>query len=219
MIYPALAVILPTYNRAETVWQTIDLLQRNLVYSGYVEYFVGCDGDDHTPEKLSDMKYTNILEEPSGSFGANINRLIKLAIDTGFDFFMQMDDDHWLMEPMDINNFIKDLDRLEDAGWIRLMGIGAHDLRATLKGVYWYVDWDSPELYITSMRPHIKHVRFIESFGFYPEGEKLGLTEEGYCHQCKNSATEDSPKVLVPLDTRTESSWSHVGKSWQAKGH
>ena len=78
--------------------------------------------------------------------------------------------------------------------------------------------------------PHLKHRRFHDYFGLYPEGMKLGETEEAFCHQCKRKVAlwnkrkdkkEDDaapPYVAVPLNSDSETAWMHVGDSWQAKG-
>lgn len=218
-----IAVIIPTYNRAEIVGQTIRLLRDNIIYEHGLVFYVGCDGDDNTPEVVQSIDGAQVicLSESAGSFGANINRLLVYAAHLGHDLFLQLDDDHHLKHPLILDNHARYLNDFELAGWIRLMGVGYHKYNAKLNGLYWYVDWDSPELYITSMRPHLKHRRFLETFGAYPEGLKLGQTEESYCHQCKDVAltTEGTlPSVLVPLDVTTESSWDHVGNSWQSKG-
>jgi glycosyltransferase involved in cell wall biosynthesis len=211
------AVILPTYNRAETVKQTIKLLDKHIVIDGKLRFYVGCDGDDDTPEVLSDLRQDIFLNpNPSGSFGANINRLISMAVMDGYDLLLQLDDDHHLKEDLDLNEHARFLVDFEQAGWIRLMGVSYHNFDASLKGMYWYIDWASPELYITSMRPHLKHRRFHETYGMYPEDLKLGETEESFCHQCKN--VSEGPSVLIPLDVKTESLWDHVGSSWQLAG-
>ena len=153
--------------------------------------------------------------------GANLNMLLHKAIEDGMKLFFQMDDDHVLKVPLDLNQHVEKLLTDEDVGWIRLMNIGGHKYEATLVGIYWQIHWDSPELYIPSNRPHLKHIRFLSTFGFYPVGKTLGETEEGYCHQCKDIAKKFKykvPYVLVPLGVRTEDSWDHVGDSWQRKG-
>jgi hypothetical protein len=140
------------------------------------------------------------------------------------DYLIQMDDDHHLIEPLNLTPHVEKLMKDERAGWVRLMGIAGHNYRLRMDmqpfAHYLIVDWDSPELYVTSNRPHIKKREFVKRYGLYPEGMKLGQTEESYCHQTKAAALKDANplRVLVPLDVHTESAWAHVGDSWQGKG-
>jgi hypothetical protein len=158
-----------------------------------------------------------------------LNSLMKEAQRQGIDYVITQDDDHWLCLPLDITKHVKKLMDDTTAGAIRLMGIGGHHYRANLDGLYWRLDWLGPELYICSNRPHLKSIsRFHGEYGFYPEGQKLGKTEEDFCHNCIDKATlnlvqgNSTVDVLVPLDVLTESSWQHNEHhgaiSWQAKG-
>ena len=96
-----------------------------------------------------------------------------------------------------------------------------HNFTATLRGMYWWVDWSSPELYIPSNRAHLKHRCFHAAFGMYPENEKLAATENTFCAQCKALAQTPGPwpQVVVPLGMDTENSWLHVGQSYQKQGY
>lgn len=234
--WSTIACLIPTYNRPDILPMTIKLLDENLGYPGRIVYFVGNDGDiDVAPvlvETLSEdiRERLQIIcgprrENGSGGLGDNLNKLLRVTANYHIDYLLQMDDDHWLIKPIDLVPHVIQL--MDDgAGWIRLMGIGSHHYTATLEGNYWYVHWDSEgpySLYIPSNRPHLKHRRFHDFYGYYPEGMKLGETEESFCHQCRRAwrtATENDnpPSVLVPLNNNSESAWMHVGVSWQSKG-
>jgi len=240
--WPDVAVIIPTYNRVKILIDTIWLLEKNLHYSGQLHYFIGNDGDESVRHHILGFKLGSdtlvrigVYDGPRRTYkdsnrfaglGANLNMLIDRAYKWDIDYLFQMDDDHHLVKPMDLDPHMVQLMDHEDAGWIRLMGISHHHYTATLKGHYWYVHWDSEgdySLYIPSNRPHLKHRRFHDFYGMYPEGKKLGVTEETFCHQCRNvwrKCAEDAnpPSVLVPLNSNSESAWKHVGESWQSKG-
>jgi len=220
MDWPIIGILIPTFNRPTIVARTVELLRANLSYSGEIEYYVSEDSAETVVDiNASDVQ---VLRGPQRGLGANLNFLLRTCPHT---ILMQMDDDHHLIASLVLDKLVNHLMNEPDAGWMRLMGVGFHNYRATLNGVYWYVDWESPGIYIPSTRPHIKHRRFIEAYGFYPEGLKLGATEEGYCHQCKNRAIQlrmasmPAPKVLVPLEVATEDSWLHVGDSYQNYGY
>ena len=211
MRIPDIAVLIPTYNRPDVLAHTVQLLQRHLIYDGTIRYYIGNDSD--TPQ---DVPHAVNLIGPRNGLGANLNMLLSFTSEA---FILQMDDDHWLLKPLDLNPHVKKLHTDANAGWVRLMGIGAHKYIGRLDESYWRVSWESPELYIPSNRPHLKHRRFHQCYGLYPEGYKLGETEDNFCHQCKDHwRKHGGPDVLVPLDVATESSWDHVGDSWQLRG-
>lgn len=211
--WPDVTVIIPTYNRVWILKRVIQGLKKNLRYSGRINYLVGADGDADIGKMFSGQYDIGTIPGPNDGLGANLNHLIESTPD---DYLFQLDDDHLLLKPIDLNPHVVKLRDDETAGWIRLMGIGFHDYIASLEENYWRIWWQSPELYIPSNRPHLKHRRFHDHFGMYPEGVKLGETEEGFCQQCKDKKT--GPAVLVPLDVPTESGWDHIGDSWQLEG-
>jgi hypothetical protein len=196
------------------VRHTIELLKENLQYSGLIQYVVSEDGPD-----LPDISYEHVrvVKGPEKGLGGNLNSLLR----TDCDVVLQMDDDVWLTMHLNLDRHVQAL--LDDplAGWIRFRYIADHGFDATLKGSYWWVNWNSVGLYIASNQVHLKRRRFHDVFGFYAESATLALTENGFCAQCKGIARgrNDVPQVLVPLDVMTESGWDHVGDSWQIKGY
>lgn len=236
--WPNIAVIIPTYNRTSILVDTVDCLQTMAMYPGTLEFYIGVDNDKEGYQAVADKIWTrnqtlkcHVFDGPrrtglksGGYLGANLNMLLNRAIANGHQIFMQMDDDHQLSRALDLSPHVEKLMTDDSIGWIRLMGVGFHRYCACLQGHYWRVRWDSPELYIPSNRPHLKHKRFHDVFGVYPTGLKLGETEESFCHQCKNVALaamaqgKSTPDVAVPLSVLTESSWNHVGQSLQLQG-
>ena len=189
------------------------------------QFFDTADTDSEIAGRETNFEVQVIRNEPRLGLGANLNMLLQTAQAQGIEYAIQMDDDHILVKPLDIARHVAYLEKDKLAGWIRLMQVGSHKFIATLEDYYWRVSWLSDELYITSNRPMLKAIsRFHSMYGYYAEGLKLGLTEESFCHQCKDIALArkytDLPTVdvLVPLDTLTESSWEHIGDSWQLKG-
>jgi len=248
--YPVVAILIPTYKRPVVVCDAIGALLQNLKYSGKFIFLLGVDGGwedtkdciiDRIKNKWTGVDLPDDAKEgdhvirllfgprifgkgPQG-LGANLNMLIKYATTVcDCDLMLQMDDDHILNKPLYLDKHVKHLCDNDNAGWIRLMGIGAHTYRAVLRGIYWYVEWAVAGpygLYIPSNRPHLKHRRFHDYYGMYPVNVSLGSTEENFCHKCmdKAKANEDEPGpfVLIPLEHRHEHGWDHVGKSWQGR--
>lgn len=219
---PTIAVLIPTYNRPDIVRTCILRLQEFFRYEGPLVYLVS---DDSSPDLAAqthqavELRAVSYFVGPHNGLGANLNYLHRLARDAGWFLTFQMDDDYWLNAPLDLTPHAKKLIDDPTVGVIRLMGIAGHHYVAHLRQGYWHIRWDSPELYIASNRPHLAHSRFYVAYGLYPEGLRLGHTEEAFCHQCRDIYRDvGGPDVVIPLDVPTESAWMHVGDSWQLKG-
>lgn len=220
--YPLLAVLVPTFNRSSIVQRCLRALDTHLFYRGGVRYYVSVDGFDDTVTCLSDLRFRHplqVLTGPHKGLGGNLNHLIHSTTEP---LLFQLDDDHILTRDLDLDKHVRELMTHPQAGWVRLMGVGGHKYRAELRESYWYIAWDSPELYIPSNRPHLKKRSFHDWFGTYPEGVLLWQTEEGFCHQCRDiaqKAPEQVPHVLIPLDSVSEHGWDHIGQSFQLQGY
>lgn len=219
--------IIPTYHRPMILRQTIELLQRNLVYPGEVYYYVSTDAPgDGAVEAVGGLPHVHIWDGPQRGMGANLNFLLDRVADAGGNIILQLDDDSHLVKPIELLPHVIKLNADPTAGVIRLCWIGGHRYLAQLEAdqsanqAYWRVRWDSPEHYIASNRPHLKHKRWHEQMGRFPEGQLIGATEEGFCHQClRRGELPDALSVLIPADVTTESGWQHAGKlSWQSQG-
>ncbi len=230
----AITVVIPTYNRPEILAQTVNRLYSFLKFDGELRILIGDDGDEKTvPANVVDHEnyQVTILPGPRRGLGANLNMLLK---EVRTNIVLQMDDDHWLTQPLDINDYSRDL--LNDAmnvGWIRLF-LGerrdVYNLKTYYKfsvanyGPYWFISTESPELYIASNRPHIKHINFHKKhYGWYLEDRPLGKTEEAWCHSYKGirNATKRwsrIPWVVIPMFGLSLNHWQHVGESWQKEG-
>jgi hypothetical protein len=214
MNWPALGVLIPTFQRHDIVARTVELLNEHLHYPGRIEIIVSEDGPNLPFIGLDNVR---VVKGPGRGLGANLNSLIALG---NYDVMLQGDDDNWLTAPLVLDEHVRFLLEEPLAGWIRLQYVANHNFRATLREHYWWIDWDSPELYITSNKVHLKHRRFHAAFGMYPENLNLAETENNFCHQCKRIAKNAGrhAQVLVPVNVQTETLWRHVGDSWQKKG-
>ena len=101
----------------------------------------------------------HIVEGPHRGLGANLNMLIQAA---DSELILQIDDDHYLMKPLDINQYATDLMDLRPRpclegtiGWIRLFLGTEEDLNnddpfyrftATMCERYWIPDPSAGEL-------------------------------------------------------------------------
>lgn len=233
-MWPDVAVLIPTFNRAQIVKRTVELLVANLRYSGDVNIFVGCDGDDDTPYVLRELEMPDdrsvvVDATPSGGIGANTNRLIQLAKATGHEFFIGMDDDHHLIAPLCLDAHVRKLMIDVSAGWIHLLMEAKGDehydrykFTASLDSDhYWRVHWDCAERFVMSFRPHLFHARWLEVFSYLPEGLRTGQTEWEYSGHCKEIGMNGGGvNALVPLVAHDGATWHHNngGNSWNRRG-
>jgi glycosyltransferase involved in cell wall biosynthesis len=221
--WPALAINIVTYNRKETLRETIARVNRHLYYVGPRRIFVADDGSDDGTQAmlLEEFPDVALIQSNRAGLGANTNAGLRASLGVA-DYVLQFQDDLWMLTTIDLHPHIEKLRDDPTCGFIRLWGVGGHRYKGNLEGNYWRVHWDSDELYIPSDRPHVKHRRFHEHFGMYPEGLGTAHTEEAWCHQCKDRAGLDGKQldVFVPQNQLTETTWDHVhwGDRWRDKG-
>lgn len=221
--WPTLAILVITYNRRDVLRETLRRLAAHLAYEGPRVLVIADDGsDDGTAEMLA-AEYpdaTHVVSARRG-LGANANAGLRAAL-AHADYVLQLQDDMHLLTTLDMHPHIERLRDDPTCGFIRLWGVGGHRYEGRLEGNYWRVFWHSDELYIPSDRPHVKHRRFHEHYGPYPEGLPTAGTEEAWCHQCKGRAGLEGKQidVFVPQMADTEKSWEHAawGQRWRDKG-
>lgn len=224
--YPFVAILVITYQRADILRQTLRGLVDHLAYEGEVVYVVADDSStDHTAEVVIDHRIESqarvlMVTTDRGGLGANANNGLRAAFGMA-EYVLQLQDDMELLTTLDLTPHVDWLMHHEQDGFIRLWGVGGHRYTATLDERYWRIDWSCDELYIPSDRPHLKHKRFHDAAGWYPEGLKSAETEDHWSHQCKNIAKATGlPFVLVPHGLDTEKNFSHNawGSRWRDQG-
>jgi len=221
--WPTLAINIVTYNRKDTLRQTLGRLARHLHYVGAIKTIVADDGsDDDTLGMLAtEFPEVGIVTSARTGLGANTNAGLRACLRVA-DYVLQLQDDMHLLTTLDMHPHIERLKDDPTCGFIRLWGVGGHRYEGRLEGNYWRVYWHSDELYIPSDRPHVKHRRFHAHYGFYPEMLDTATTEDAWCHQCKDRAGADGTQidVFVPQNQLTETTWEHAhwGQRWRDVG-
>lgn len=220
-MWPVVSVVIITYQRKDVLYGTIERLREHLAYSGALRYVVADDGStDGTHELLEQLDIEPVITQ-RGGLGANTNAGLRRAF-AETDYVLSLQDDMHLLTTLDIDAHVLKLQSDPSAGFVRLWGVAGHQYVARLDGQYWRIDWRSPELYIPSDRPHLKHRRFWDAYGPYPEGRATGDTEEAFCHQCRSVALGSSggPDVLIPHGVDVERNFAHMceGSRWRDQG-
>lgn len=227
--WPDVAVLVPTYNRAPVVARTVELVLRNMQYSGRVSVHVGVDGTDDTVQAMLPYEMTgrvHVVNSPKRGLGANVNHLVR---ECKADYMIAMDDDHHLIAPLCLDRHVEKLQKDHRAAWIHLLMEARGDehfdnykFKAELdKDHYWRVDWQSAEHFIMSFRPHLFTRRWVQVMGMLPEGLKTGRTEYTYAAHVKQMGQSGvNVDVLVPLTAPGRETWAHdaAPESWNRKG-
>lgn len=227
MDYPDISVVIATYERWELLEHCLELLYQNLVYPiDKTRYVLADDGDADKTARLISEKFGNTplrWEIVGGNerlgLGGNTNRALK-QLQT--DIVLQLQDDYFLRRPLDLTPHVEKLLADSTAGWIRLRLLNGQRFTASIEDRYWRVNWFSDEGYICSDQPHIKHMRFHQHFGYYPEGLRVADTENEWCWRVRQEAQDKGgPGVLIPTWWDCDNAWTHEGDgelSWKDKG-
>lgn len=197
-MWPDVAVLIVTYDRPEEIRLTIRSLREGLVYSGHLHWHLA---DDASPAgylegieaDFPDLNFTSTVTQRKG-WGTNVNTAF--AFLQKFEYVYLNEDDYMLCHDLYLNKGIALLKEKENIGLVRYDGIVGHDLNLELRETrsclnYLRVRKDSPALNIYSNRPHLRHRRFTEAYGRYPEGWSLGRTEQAYAHGVKQHPGPD----------------------------
>lgn len=223
MDWPPLAILVITYNRRATLRETLARLRQHLYYVGPRQLVIADDGSDDGTQAMLAEEYPDavLVQSSRVGLGANANAGLRQAL-TFADYIYQSQDDLWLQHHFDLHPHIERLMTDDTCGYVRLWGAGGHRYKGTLEGNHWRIHWDSDELYIPSDRPHVKHRRFHEHFGMYPEGLSTAETEDAWCHGCKSRAGIGGKRldVFVPHGVDIERNFEHAGwgDRWRDKG-
>lgn len=244
--WPDVTIVICTYNRYKTIRKTMAALIKYLDYpKDKIHVLIADDhtGDDYL-ERLSNLKdfnhwHTGFIETPENcGWGCNVNYALS-QVATDYVFFLE--DDYVLTIPLDLRIGVAMLEVSDFMGMIRYRGTAGghyilHHLEANLgkflpdhrqgngglvngRVTYCLLDNASPSLYIYTHGPHLKRLNFHsgEHYGMYPEGLKLGATEETYAKHVKNRMKEAPNQVpaIAILPEWITMQWDHIGKSYQ----
>jgi hypothetical protein len=155
-----------------------------------------------------------------GGWGKNANKGMVFCWGKS-DYIYLNEDDYVPKYDIDLTSGVALLDANKNLGLIRYDGIEGHALDLQLREVQTMagivqvmaIAHSSPHLNRYSNRPHLKHRRFHKAYDMYPEGVRLGETEEKFAHRVKNKYSH-SPKIAV-LKTGIIRAFEHIGHSRQ----
>lgn len=219
--WPTVAILIITWDRPEEIRRTITALWANLRYPGLLAWHIA---DDHSPEgylsaiqaDFPDLKFTTTQTDRKG-WGANVNLALRTI---QADYIFSCEDDYVSLREIDLGKGVELMEIRQDVGLVRYDGLSGHvglDLviqEARTGGEFDYlkiVKNKSSHLNVYSHRPHLKHRRFHDFYGLYPENLSLGECEAGFAHRVKS---KNGPSLAI-LSDGIPRAFDHIGKSRQ----
>lgn len=207
-----ITIILQTYKRTDVALRTVRAALRHL--SGPdLRWYIADDGSpaEHVTairELLPDAEWHS---ERRG-YGANANTAWRLA---QTPLTLWLEDDWELTQPLDLAPYARLLLERDEVGMVRL-GVLNLDIKGRTWGhdgrLYWTLDHvphhDGTPVF--TGHPSLRHVRYREVYGWYPEGLSPGDTELAYAYQYRMGPLS-GPAILWPVNYPAYGLFGHIG--------
>lgn len=202
-----------TPERTDYAVRTITSVRENLRYPD-LRWFVADDGssDEHLAAVVGSIPAYNLagVSSERNSYGGSCNRGIAKSRELGRLMFF-LEDDWELYKPLDLWGYAATLMERDNVGMIRMgyLNEGVSGKTVGHRGIlYWELKDDSP--YIFAGHPSLRHIRFHDHAGDYPEKLQPGETELGMAWRYKTSP-DPRPSILWPCDLGQSSPFGHIG--------
>ena len=229
MTLPPIVIILLTYQRTEYALRTVRAANAHLRYDGEMRWYVADDGSHgkHVDDVLSTCFDTL---QPYGSglpssflgrhsarrgYGGNANDAWR-AVDGETPLTFWLEDDWVLESDLDLTPYARLLIERDEIGMVRLGHLNL-DVRGRTWGhdgrVYWLLD-HAPHHEGTPVftgHPSLRHRRYRECYGWYPEGRTPGDTELAYAYQFRVGPLE-GPGIVWPVGYSQWGQFAHIGE-------
>lgn len=238
MEWPEVSIMFITFQRPKLIRESIYAFLKHVQYPREkLKFHLSDDGSSghYLDEIMQDFKYlcfSTTVSNRSG-FGGNVNKGTQFCFNSGSKYVFRCEDDQIATKPIRLKTAVALMESTKDKfvphnvdarrkiGLCRLDNLAAHWLKLELREAdteigcvpYLRILPSSSSLNVFSNRPHIISNTFIPSYGQYPEGLKLGPTEEAYAHHIKNKM--EKKDWIVALSDSIQPSWDHRGISQQ----
>jgi hypothetical protein len=225
--WPKVWVLFVTFKRTEVSLRNIESLRQHLVYPN-LHWHVCDDGSGETDDGTG-RRHADVLTDAIAAFypdvtwhemprqnvydwdvGGNVNRGMRLARESGAEIVLMTFDDFALVDDLDLRPLVDLLDSYPDTGLVRLSywvkgyaGICCQYDLPRLQQSYMWIRLNrawSMDSYLFSMQPHIAHLRFFDTYGYYVEHKHPGETEFAMTGQF--NFADRGPDIFFPLGRR-----------------
>jgi hypothetical protein len=213
-----IVVILQTWERTSYALRTIDAALAYLRYPNLL-WYIADDGSrpDHYDDVHDALVSTGRLiggHSERAGYGANANHAWRVARDVSrLTFFLE--DDWELRQPLDLYPYAALLMERPEVGMVRL-GVLNLDVRGRTWGhdgrVYWTLDREPHHegTPVFTGHPSLRHTRYWEAHGDYPENLGPGDTELAYAYHYRMTVPE-APAIVWPADYPAAGLFGHIG--------
>ena len=213
-----IVIIFQTWERTDVALRTITAARAHLRYPD-LRWYVADDGSrpGHVAavgEALDGAHVIGWHSERLG-YGATANRAVAAAEQVS-DLLLFLEDDWELREPLDLWQYAALLMESAEIGMVRLGNLNL-DIRGRTwahgGNVYWKLDRE-PHIEGTPVftgHPSLRHRRYHQAYGDYPEGLIPGDTELAYAYQFRLGAP-DAPAIVWPADYPASGYFGHIGQ-------
>ena len=222
MTLPPIVVILQTWQRTAYALRTIAAAAEHMRYDAPLVWYVADDGSDtahieqvYTAVRATHWSVLGMHSERRG-YGGNSNAAWNRA-DYISPLTFWLEDDWELRAPLDLTPYAKLLIERAEIGMVRLGLLNvdvrgrtwAHDGR-----LYWTLDREPHHegTPVFTGHPSLRHVRYRQAHGYYPEGLLPGDTELMYALNYRRSAP-NTPGILWPADLPAGGVFGHIGET------
>lgn len=213
-----IVVILQTWERTDVAVRTIIAARQFLRYGGRLAWYVADDGSrsEHFEACLSALGGADVAGHHSQrrGYGANCNAAMAFADSIGA-LTLWLEDDWELTQPLDLYPYAALLMERPEVGMVRLGNLNL-DVRGRTWGhdgrIYWTLDHE-PHLDGTPVftgHPSLRHRRYHQAYGAYPEGLIPGDTELAYAYQYR-IGPHSGPSIVWPADYPPMGYFAHIG--------
>jgi len=221
-------ILIVTFNRPKEIRKTIYEFLKHQNYPIEKLTFHLADSDtekrtgtvNYVQSILADFPYLDwqYTIESNPGWGYNVNTALKKISD---NYIFLIEDDYVAIRDVDLVSGIELMEKQTNIGAIRYDGIAAHtgmilhlkELKTETSRIdYCLLDKESQHLNVYSNRPHLRHKRFTECYGYYLEGRSLGYTEDAMAHTVKDK--KQCCDIAI-LGNGIEKAFDHIGASYQ----
>lgn len=218
---PDLAICLVTYKRTPEALRTIIGVCNNLEYpQSKRRWFINDDGSpvEHVRTILMMLEYygetvgfVNTERFGDNNAGKGWNMTLGKAHEYS-DYVLWLEDDWELRTKYYMEAQLSILHNYEDVGMVTFRGSGIDCLLKNIKldGQHYLEFFDGP--YIYSGNPHLRHARFTQFYGWFPENMNPSYLEWQYDGWIRQKKRQGGPKILRPAGIDEWGLFSHIGR-------